>query len=350
MIRRWLLLLGLAAVAVTVLAAVGAPAPALLGAMVGGLVVSLTSRAPEIPRQAGTVGQAVIGVSVGTLVSADLLDTLARHGGVIALALLATLLVSLAWGQILRLRPGVSATTATFASIAGGASGVVATARDVGADEPVVATIQYLRVLAVLFTLPVVAPLIGASAGTSAPVGAGAGGGTGSGYLLAGLALVVGLLVVRRTPFPGGAVVVPMLLGAGLSATGLIGPASVPTLALDAAYVLIGAQVGVKFTPETLRTIVALLPLAVVQVVGTIGSCALIGYVVAETTGIGHLDAYLATTPGGLYAVVAVALSTGGDTGLVFSLQILRLFAALLMVPLLARLTRAEPDENPEAA
>lgn len=349
MIRRWLLLLGLGGAAVTALAVVGAPAPALLGAMLGGLVVSLMSRAPEIPRQAGTVGQAVIGVSVGTLVSADLVDTLARHGWVIALALLGTLLVSLAWGQILRLRPGVSATTATFASIAGGASGVVATARDVGADEPVVATIQYLRVLVVLFTLPVVAPLIGASSASSAPVEAGSGG-TALGYVLAGLALAVGLLVVRRAPFPGGAVVVPMLLGAVLSAAGLIGPASVPGLALDAAYVAIGAQVGLKFTPETLRTIVALLPLAVVQVAGTIASCALIGYVVAEATGIDHLDAYLATTPGGLYAVVAVALSTGGDTGLVFSLQILRLFAALLMVPLLARLTGPEAEEDPEAA
>jgi len=40
----------------------------------------------------------------------------------------------------------------------------------------------------------------------------------------------------------------------------------------------------------------------------------------------------------------------GADTGLVFSMQVLRLFASLLLVPVLARLLRPKPGEEPEPA
>lgn len=348
--KRWTLLVVSVAVATTVLTLVGAPAAYLLGALIGGLVVSLTTKAPlEIPARAGTVGQAIIGASVGTLVSVQLLETLARHGWIIAFALLFTMVTSLAWGQVLRYQPGVTPVTASFASIAGGASGVVATAREVGADEPIVATIQYLRVLVVLFTMPVVAKLYDPSASAAGP-GMSAGVNTLEAYGFALVALVLGLAVLRVVDFPGSAVLLPMLVTAGLVGTGWFADPVVPAVVLNAGYVIIGAQVGLKFTRETLGIIARLLPLAFVQIAGTILTCAAVGWLMAELTDIDPLDAYLATTPGGLYAVIAVALSTGADTGLVFSLQVLRLFASLLLVPLLARIhRRPQPPPEPSA-
>ena len=347
MLKRWVLLLGLVATATATLYLVGAPAPFLIGALVGGLLVAAFATAPDIPEVAGTFGQVMIGASVGTLVTVDLLGDLARHGWVIGLALVGTLATSLAWGQVLRYQPGVSAVTASFASIAGGASGVVATARDVGADEPVVATIQYLRVLVVLFTMPVVAklfdPAASASGGGPSVVGT-----TWGAYLFTAIAVVLGFAVLRFVDFPGAAVLVPMLLTAVLVATGWFADPAVPDPLLNAGYLAIGAQVGLKFTPATLRIILRLLPLALVQVAGTILTCAGIGYLMARLTDIGQLDAYLATTPGGLYAVVAVAISTGADTGLVFTLQVLRLFGSLLLVPVLARLLRPRPEDDPD--
>lgn len=347
--KRWVLLVGSVAVAIALLTLIGAPAAYLLGALVGGLFVALVFTGPRIPAHAGTVGQAVIGASVGTLVTADLLEELVRHGWVIAFALVGTLASSLAWGQVLRYQPGVSAVTASFASIAGGASGVVATARDVGADEPVVATIQYLRVLVVLFTMPVVAKLFDPSA-SAAGAGMTDGGTTWVAYAFAAVTLALGLAVLRVVDFPGGAVLVPMLVAACLLATGWFADAAIPAPVLNAGYVVIGVQVGLKFTRATLRIIMRLLPLALIQVAGTVLTCAGIGWVVARLTDISQLDAYLATTPGGLYAVIAVAISTGADTGLVFSMQVLRLFASLLLVPLLARLLRPEPGEEAEPA
>ena len=49
------------------------------------------------------------------------------------------------------------------------------------------------------------------------------------------------------------------------------------------------------------------------------------------------LDAYLATTPGGLYAVLAAAFGTGADTTFVIAVQTLRLFVMILLAPLVVR-------------
>jgi uncharacterized membrane protein AbrB (regulator of aidB expression) len=45
----------------------------------------------------------------------------------------------------------------------------------------------------------------------------------------------------------------------------------------------------------------------------------------------------LATTPGGLYAVLATAVGSGGNTTFVLAVQVLRLFVMRLAAPVLAR-------------
>jgi uncharacterized membrane protein AbrB (regulator of aidB expression) len=50
------------------------------------------------------------------------------------------------------------------------------------------------------------------------------------------------------------------------------------------------------------------------------------------------MDAYLATTPGGINAVLATAVATHADLPLISSVQSLRLFAVVLVTPPLLRL------------
>ena len=56
----------------------------------------------------------------------------------------------------------------------------------------------------------------------------------------------------------------------------------------------------------------------------------------------GPLDGYLATTPGGPYAVLAkvTATDSGADTTFVLAGQVLRLSVMLLSAPLVARVLR----------
>jgi uncharacterized membrane protein AbrB (regulator of aidB expression) len=48
-------------------------------------------------------------------------------------------------------------------------------------------------------------------------------------------------------------------------------------------------------------------------------------------------DAYLATTPGGLYAVLAVAFGAGANTTFILAVQGLRLLVVVLLAPLAVR-------------
>ena len=78
--KRWGLLVVSVAVATTFLTLLEAPASYLLGSLIGALVVSLAAPGPAIPAYGGTLGQAIIGTSVGTLVTVALLTTLAGTG------------------------------------------------------------------------------------------------------------------------------------------------------------------------------------------------------------------------------------------------------------------------------
>ena len=72
--------------------------------------------------------------------------------------------------------------------------------------------------------------------------------------------------------------------------------------------------------------------------------------VLASATGQSALDGYLATTPGGLYAVLATAIGNGSDIPFVLTVQIVRLFVMLFSAPLVARLLRTRSSAEPSGA
>jgi uncharacterized membrane protein AbrB (regulator of aidB expression) len=117
---------------------------------------------------------------------------------------------------------------------------------------------------------------------------------------------------------------------------------------LDLGYCVIGLMVGLSMTTATLRILVRLMPLIIVQLILCLGGCALVGVLIAHLTGIDTLDAYLMTTPGGLPAVSAIALGSGASVGLVVTARLIRVFVAVLMAALLGTLyTRRRRRDHP---
>jgi hypothetical protein len=155
------------------------------------------------------------------------------------------------------------------------------------------------------------------------------------------LAVGAGLLVQRVVTAPATALLGPMLVAVAISASGLLGEVSVPTVLENLGYALIGVRVGLRFTRASLRSIARLLPLATALIVLVIVACAGLGVLLSEITGVDRLTAYLATTPGGLFAVLATAADSGSDVTYVLAVQVIRVFAMLLVAPLLGRLHRA---------
>ena len=289
-----------AAAGAVLFAVLGLPSPALFGGLLAGVVRALAFRRRiAVPLPAMTAAQAVIGVSMGSLVDLGTLRAVAANWLPVLLVTVGTLLLSLLAGLVLRLQPGISPVTGAFALIAGGASGIIVMARELGADERMVAVLQYLRVLLIVVLMPVVATgLYGASAGS----GSGSAG-EGPGWL-AGLLFTVGCGVVglRGRAMAAAAGRRP----AGAAAAGGRGRPERPGARRRGARRPWGSprswssacRSGLSFTRDSLATIGRALPLALAVILGLIVASAGLGAVLAAATGASALDGYLATTPG----------------------------------------------------
>ncbi|GAA0273145.1 AbrB family transcriptional regulator [Cryptosporangium japonicum] len=331
--------------------AVGLPSATLFAALLVGVVVSVRpfagrfarSRAEaadadrarvRLPESANRLAQACVGVLIGALVQPSALGSLASDWLVVLAATVATLLVSLAAGALLGLHRDVGAVTGSFALVAGGASGLTAISKDLGADQRVVAVVQYLRVLVIVVSMPIVAGTLPAGEGTGAELAPGHGN-----LLFTVLCAAVGVVLARLLPrVPALSLLGPMVLSAVLTVTGVAHGATAPAAVEQVAYAIIGLQVGLSFTRESLRSVRRVLPLAITLVLVLIVATAAVGIPLLSLAGASPLDGYLATTPGGLYAVLATATSTGADTTLILTVQILRLLVMLLLAPLIATL------------
>jgi uncharacterized protein len=344
---RWPALIALTAAGALAGDTVGLPSPTLLSGMLAGIAVALwwpaPGEAPGVPGPALHGAEALVGVVLGTYVELSTLQEIARELVPILLVTAATLGATVLSGLALSRMTGVDRATAAFGMIAGGATGVIVIARELGADQRLVAVMQYLRVLVVIALTPVLAATaFGSAGGPAAP--AMAAGPLLGGLVFAAVATALGLLVARRAPIPAPTLLVPMLGVAALQVAGAPGIHPVPAVAQDLAFAVIGLQVGLRFTPESLRRAGRILLPTLGLIAALLVVCFGLALALAALTGVSVLDAYLATTPGGLYAVLGTAVGSGADTTFVLAVQVLRLFVMLLAAPLLAkRLLPARP-------
>lgn len=337
---RWALLIGLTAGVTLLIAAFGVPSPALFGGLLVATLLALAGRAPQrVPGAATTAAQAVIGVVIGLLARPGTLAAVAQSWLPVLLVAVGTLAVSMGAGLLMGVRRGVTPLTGMLALTAGGASGLVAVARELGGDERLVAVVQYLRVGIVTATMPVVAAVV---FGASVTGGAEAGPGPGAPwYVDLGFLAVcgaAGLGIARLTRLPAAGLLGPMAVALALGLGGATFGAAPPTLVVETAYAVVGWQAGARFTRPALRTVLGALPLATALIAAVIVACAGLGLLLSRLTGVTPLEGYLATTPGGVYAVLATAISAGGDVTFVVAVQVIRVVLMLLVAPLLARL------------
>lgn len=333
---RWLLLLVIVAAVSLGFILIALPTPLLFGGLLGALIYALArpSAPLRLPGSWFQAGQAVVGTIVGSSIDWSTLAGLgARWLIVIGISVFA-LVVSVLVGSLLT-RRGASPATAAFSSVAGGAIGLTAMADDLGADSRVIAVLQYLRLLIVLLTMPVVVTLF---FGATDQVG---------GLAIAGrdwhvdlpfvaVAVAGGVLVGKLVRMPSPALLGPLLVAAVLTLVPYFSGAEVPVIVAGLGYLAIGVQVGLKFTVGSLKSIGRMVPIAILTVAVTLLACAGLGWVLAVTTDATPLDAYLATTPGGIYAVMGTAASTGSDVTFVAAAQIARMLIVLALAPFVA--------------
>lgn len=321
----------------------GLPAPHLLTGLVAGLVVALTGlvrrTGATLPRVVYLAAQAIAGVLLGTYFSLHALTGTGLALIPLLATTLVTLLLSVVAGLLVARYTSLDEPTSALGLIAGGSAGIVAVAEDLDADARVVAVLQYVRLILVVATAPLLVRLVLAPHGTYAAVGAKEIEATASlhGYAWTiGLALV-GALIGTRLRIPAGALIVPLVLTAAGGALGFYNDLQPPETVREPAFIVIGLAVGLGFDWMVLRRVVRVAPAALGAIVAVIVACGGLAALLAVTTRLSLLDAYLATTPGGINAVLVTAFASGANTSLVIGVQGLRLFVMVLAAPLIVR-------------
>jgi uncharacterized protein len=336
-LRRWAAAAAAIFLAGWLLGIAGLPSSYLFGALVAGLAIALwRPGAIEVPPLAFRAAQAVTGVALGAYLRSDALEAAAEAWVAVTLVSVATLVLSLACGDLLARFTSLDRPTAALGMVAGGASGIVAMASELRADDRLVAFMQYLRVLIVVAATPLLMTLAFPGHHAGSPDDGAALLGDVEGWALTIVLAPVGVVVARYTRLPAGVMLGPMLV-AGAVGLSLPDGFAVPPVLREVAFAGIGLQVGLRFTLATVREVGSLLVPVLACIAGLMAACFGLAVVLDLTTSATLLDAYLATTPGGLYAVLAAAFGSGADTTFVLAVQTLRVLVMVLLAPALVR-------------
>jgi membrane AbrB-like protein len=318
----------------------GVPVPWLLGPMLAGIGVAALSGGPRLaPPSFMAVGQAVLGLTVGTEFPLETLKQVIFYAVPLLLAVIVTGGLSLLNGYLLWRWAGVDRATGFLGSLPGAAPSMVAMSEELGADPVSVAVLQYLRLLLVVFLAP---PAVGYLF-PHAPAGAGAVMATAGPPslplwldlpLLALLGLS-GAWLGRRFRLPSPTFLGPFAAALALS-WALPYRLSVPDWAFAAGTLLVGLSIGLRFDLAQARKLGRATLVSSLLVAGLIVAGLLTGYLFHLLTGVDVLTAVLGSTPGGMDVMVASAVTMGGDAGLVLAMQMSRWFLVLLAGPWLA--------------
>jgi membrane AbrB-like protein len=334
-LSRWPALAVATAVLAVAAGAAGVPSAALFAALLTGLAWALATRGDMAPpRRAVVPAQAVIGAALGSYFELEPLAELGSRWIPVVAVVVGTLGVSLLAGLAVAAATGLDRPTALLGLVAGGAAGIVVLSDELGADARLVAVMQYARVLIVVLLAPL---LMAFAFGEPARAVAADGAGLASDLAYTLVAGGVGALAARRLNVPAASLLGPLAVGAALTAGGVLDGAGVPGLVEELAFAVIGVQVGLRFPRETIRRAGRLLPPVIVAVLAMVAACAALAVPLAALADVRFADAYLATTPGGIYAVLATAVGSDANTTFVTAVQVLRVLIMVLAAPPLVR-------------
>ena len=335
---QWLVLLTISALFASALELAALPAALLIGPMLAAIIAGTNGATVRVPRLLFGSAQAIVGCLVAASISADIFPVFYAEWPLFLGVVIATVAASSLLGWLIsrwRILPG---TTAVWGSSPGAATAMVLMAGAFGADQRLVAFMQYLRVIFVSMTAAFVAKMWVDTSGVEIPaivwfppIDAMAFAAT------LGVALVGGLLG-RLCRLPS-----PFFLGTFIFGTivhlGFGVAMQLPPWLLALSYAMVGWSIGLNFTRAILRHATRALPQIVGSIVVLIAFCGGLAWLISHVLGIDPLTAYLATSPGGMDSVAIIAAAAQNvDISFVMALQSARFLIVLLVGPSVARL------------
>lgn len=318
----------------------GVPVGWLLGPMAAGVIVSIRQGRPQALSPAfQLVGQVLLGLAIGTGFSLETLKVAGVHALPLAGVVLLTGALSLGNGYLLWRWAGVDRATGFMGSLPGAASSMVAMSAELGAEPVMVAVLQYLRLMLVIFLAPPLAawlfPVSAAGAATAIASGLPAAAPVVN-LLLLTTAGLGGLLAARLLHLPSPSFLGPVL-GVVLLSWSLGLQLQLPAPAFALGLLLVGLSIGRRFDLSMARQLgkAALIETGLVIILILVSL--VVGRLFHSVTGVDTMTAVLGSTPGGMEVMVASAVDLGADLGLVLAMHMTRWFMILLIGPWVTR-------------
>ena len=216
-------------------------------------------------------------MTLGAYLQSSALSAVGRSWLPVLLASAATLLLSLAAGVALARFTGTDTRTASLGMVAGGASGIVGMADDLGGDDRLVAFMQYLRVLIVVLVTPLLVPIAFSGhhvGGAGArPVRGPVLGDPRDWLITAALAVIGARRRPRASACPPASLLGPMILSGIVTLAAIGGGFTVPPVLREVAFAAIGLRIGLRFTVATVRLVGRLLVPVTVCILGLLVAC-----------------------------------------------------------------------------
>jgi uncharacterized protein len=282
------------------------PGGLITGAMIAVGIAAIAGRPMTVPPALTQSVLILLGISLGSLVSRQLLQHLGAYPLTIALLALATFCSTFGSSLYLQRIHGWDQTSAFLAGCPGALSQITILAAEKGADVPAIAVVQTVRVIILTAALPMLLTMTGI-APASPPTAALA---IASPIELAALiaAAVAVALLLRLVKFPAswmfGAMIGSSLLhGAGLVEGGL------PPWLRGVGLVGIGAVIGARFARMKVKTLLGHLNASLGSFAIAITISAIFVAVIAATTHVRFSDVIVAFAPGAMDAMLALALT-----------------------------------------
>lgn len=313
-----------------------APLPWLLGSLSAAAASAILGGRWSMPQAAGRTARPVVGLLAGSAFTAEVMAAAAGWSGFIALTLGLTVLMTLLGFLYFRKCAGFDRQTAIFAAAPGGIGEIALLSASLGGDVRSIVISHSLRVVLVVFSVPFVLQIIiGEPVGRVLPTSHGAAPPEAFDWIVLAFCGLAGYGLARiRQRFAAGFMVFPLLLSAGVHATGLIQAIPPPWL-VAAVQIVIGGAVGARFAGIRWTEMSRVLVFAGVWALATVLMAGSVAYAATVCWDRSLPAMILALAPGGIAEMTILTFSIGIEVAFVATCQVVRVLFVILVTPFL---------------
>jgi uncharacterized protein len=282
------------------------PGGLISGAMIAVGAAALAGRPLSVPPHVTQAVLVVLGISLGAVVSRQLIQHVSAYPVTIGLLALATFCSTFGSSLYLQRVHGWDRTSAFLAGSPGALSQIAILAVERGADLPAIAVVQTMRVIILTAALPLVLALTGVASASSPGLALPVASPLGLVALLS--ASLAAALILRIMKFPASWMFGAMIASSALHAGDWV-QGGVPPWVRSVALIGVGALIGSRFARVKPRVVLGHINAALGSFAIAIIISAAFVAVIGLTTSVHVSDAVVAFAPGAMDAMLALALT-----------------------------------------